>query len=54
MQGLVDHYRPERLSLAADIRRAMDAELSFYAQVLGFDLPDAEGIEPVVVENLRS
>jgi len=35
-----------------NIRRALDAELSFYAQVLGFDLPEAEGIEPVVVENL--
>ncbi len=35
-----------------NIRRAMDAELSFYAQVLGFNLPAGEGIEPVVVENL--
>jgi dipeptidyl aminopeptidase/acylaminoacyl peptidase len=35
-----------------NIRRALDAELSFYAQVLGFDLPAGEGIEPVVVENL--
>ena len=37
---------------AANIRRALDAELSFYAQVLGFDLPVDEGIEPVTVENL--
>jgi dipeptidyl aminopeptidase/acylaminoacyl peptidase len=32
---------------AENIRRALDAELSFYAQVLGFDLPAEEGIEPV-------
>jgi hypothetical protein len=25
----------------------MDGELSFYAQVLGFDLPAAEGIDPI-------
>jgi dipeptidyl aminopeptidase/acylaminoacyl peptidase len=37
---------------AANIRRALDAELSFYGQVFGFDLPAAEGIEPVTVENL--
>ena len=37
---------------AENIRRALDAELSFYAQVLGFELPPAEGIEPVMVENL--
>jgi dipeptidyl aminopeptidase/acylaminoacyl peptidase len=37
---------------AENIRRALDAELSFYAQVFGFGLPAAEGIEPVVVENL--
>jgi dipeptidyl aminopeptidase/acylaminoacyl peptidase len=37
---------------AANIRRALDAELSFYAQVLGFELPAAEGIVPVEVENL--
>jgi dipeptidyl aminopeptidase/acylaminoacyl peptidase len=36
-----------------NIRRALDAELSFYGQVLGFELPAEEGIEPVVVENLR-
>lgn len=32
--------------------RALEAELSFYAQVLGLDLP--EGIDRVVVENLGS
>jgi dipeptidyl aminopeptidase/acylaminoacyl peptidase len=37
---------------AENIRRALDAELSFYGQVLGFDLPADEGIEPVVVEGL--
>jgi dipeptidyl aminopeptidase/acylaminoacyl peptidase len=37
---------------AANIRRALDGELSFYAQVFGFDLPDDEGIEPLAVENL--
>jgi dipeptidyl aminopeptidase/acylaminoacyl peptidase len=37
---------------ADNIRRALDAELSFYAQVLGFNLPAEEGIEPVAVENL--
>ncbi|MGI5129179.1 prolyl oligopeptidase family serine peptidase [Pseudonocardia sp. CA-107938] len=37
---------------AENIRRALEAELSFYAQVLGFELPEGEGIEPVVVEHL--
>ena len=37
---------------AENIRRALDAELCFYAQVLGFELPTAEGIEPVAIENL--
>ncbi len=37
---------------AENIRRSLDAELSFYAQVLGFNLPPAEGIDPVPVENL--
>jgi dipeptidyl aminopeptidase/acylaminoacyl peptidase len=37
---------------AENIRRALDSELSFYAQVLGFTLPPDEGIEPVVVEGL--
>jgi dipeptidyl aminopeptidase/acylaminoacyl peptidase len=35
-----------------NIRAALDGELSFYAQVLGFDLPEAEGIQPIPVENL--
>jgi dipeptidyl aminopeptidase/acylaminoacyl peptidase len=39
---------------AENIRRSLDAELSFYAQVFGFDLPPGEGIEPVAVENLPS
>jgi len=38
--------------LGENIRRALDAELSFYGQVLGFELPAAEGIDPVKVENL--
>ena len=33
----------------ANIRRALDSELSFYAQMLGFELPAEEGIEPVVI-----
>jgi dipeptidyl aminopeptidase/acylaminoacyl peptidase len=37
---------------AANIRRALDAELSFYGQVFGFELPEDEGVEPVTVENL--
>jgi dipeptidyl aminopeptidase/acylaminoacyl peptidase len=37
---------------AANIRRALDGELSFYAQVFGFDLPADEGIDPLPVENL--
>jgi len=37
---------------AANIRRALDGELSFYAQVFGFSVPADEGIEPVEVENL--
>lgn len=37
---------------AENVRRALDAELSFYAQVLGFALPPEEGIEPVTIENL--
>jgi dipeptidyl aminopeptidase/acylaminoacyl peptidase len=39
---------------AKNIRRALDAELSFYAQVLGFALPPDEAIEPVPIENLQS
>jgi dipeptidyl aminopeptidase/acylaminoacyl peptidase len=38
---------------AETIRRATDAELSFYAQVFGFELPAEEGIEPVPIENLQ-
>ena len=32
---------------AENIRAALDGELSFYAQVWGFDLPAGEGIEPI-------
>jgi dipeptidyl aminopeptidase/acylaminoacyl peptidase len=39
---------------AENIRRALDAELSFYAQVFGFELPPGEGIEPVEIENLHA
>ncbi len=35
-----------------NIRASLDGELSFYAQVLGFALPEGEGIEPIAVENL--
>jgi dipeptidyl aminopeptidase/acylaminoacyl peptidase len=34
---------------AENIRAALDGELSFYAQVWGFELPEAEGIEPIEV-----
>jgi len=34
---------------AENIRAALDGELSFYAQVLGFELPPAEGITPIEV-----
>jgi dipeptidyl aminopeptidase/acylaminoacyl peptidase len=37
---------------AANIRRALDGELSFYAQVFGFDLPPDEHIDPIDVDNL--
>ena len=37
---------------AANIRRALDSELSFYAQVFGFTLPEGEHIAPVPVHNL--
>ena len=33
-----------------NIRRALDSELSFYAQIFGFELPGDEGIEPVEIE----
>lgn len=35
---------------AQNIKRCLEAELSFYSQVLGF--PHPEGVEPVVVEHL--
>ncbi|SOE04199.1 alpha/beta hydrolase family protein [Blastococcus haudaquaticus] len=34
---------------AANIRAALDGELSFYAQVWGFELPAEEGITPIAV-----
>jgi dipeptidyl aminopeptidase/acylaminoacyl peptidase len=34
-----------------NIRAALDGELSFYAQVLGFPLPEDEGITPIEVQN---
>ncbi|WP_456600560.1 dipeptidyl-peptidase 5 [Blastococcus sp. SYSU DS0616] len=34
---------------AENIRAALDGELSFYAQVWGFDLPPGEAIEPIAV-----
>ena len=34
---------------AANIRASLDGELSFYAQVLGFDLPADEGIVPIEI-----
>ena len=37
-----------------NIRAALDGELSFYAQVLGFDLPEDEGITPIEVENVAA
>jgi dipeptidyl aminopeptidase/acylaminoacyl peptidase len=37
---------------APNIRRALDSELSFYSQVLRFELPAAEAITPVEIENL--
>ena len=37
---------------AANIRAALDGELSFYSQVLRFELPAAEGIDPIPVDNL--
>lgn len=35
---------------AQNISRALDAELSFYAQIFQFELPPEEGIEPVEIE----
>lgn len=37
---------------AANIRTALDSELSFYAQVLGFDLPTGEDLPTVPIDNL--
>ena len=37
---------------AQNIRASLDGELSFYAQVLGFDLPPDEAITPIQVDNL--
>jgi dipeptidyl aminopeptidase/acylaminoacyl peptidase len=34
----------------ANIRRALDSELSFYAQIFGFELPSAERIDPIEIE----
>jgi len=34
---------------AENIRASLDGELSFYAQVLGFELPESEGITPIAV-----
>jgi dipeptidyl aminopeptidase/acylaminoacyl peptidase len=39
---------------AANIRAALDGELSFYAQVLGFELPADEGITPIPIDNAPS
>jgi dipeptidyl aminopeptidase/acylaminoacyl peptidase len=36
---------------AENIRASLDGELSFYAQVWGFDLPADEGIEPIEVRS---
>jgi dipeptidyl aminopeptidase/acylaminoacyl peptidase len=37
---------------AANIRAALDGELSFYAQVLGFSLPPDEHLAPIPIVNL--
>ena len=37
---------------AENIRAALDGELSFYAQIWGFDLPAGEGITPIPVRGL--
>ena len=36
---------------AENIRAALDGELSFYAQVLGFPLPEDEGIERITLSS---
>ncbi|MCW2710584.1 MAG: Peptidase, (Acylaminoacyl-peptidase) family [Marmoricola sp.] len=38
---------------AENIKDSLEAELSFYAQVLGFELPAEEEIPVLEVENLR-
>ncbi|MCW2846530.1 MAG: peptidase (acylaminoacyl-peptidase) family [Marmoricola sp.] len=38
---------------AENIQDSLEAELSFYSQVLGFDLPAGESIPPLEIENLR-
>jgi dipeptidyl aminopeptidase/acylaminoacyl peptidase len=38
---------------AENIKDSLEAELSFYAQVLGFDLPPEEDIPRLEIENLR-
>jgi dipeptidyl aminopeptidase/acylaminoacyl peptidase len=38
---------------AANIKDSLQSELSFYSQVLGFDLPAEEGIPTLEIENLR-
>lgn len=35
---------------AENVRRALDGELSFYAQIFGFELPPEEGIPPVELQ----
>jgi dipeptidyl aminopeptidase/acylaminoacyl peptidase len=35
---------------APNIRRAIESELSFYAQIFGFELPADEGIDPVAID----
>ncbi len=37
---------------AENIMRSLDAQLSFFAQLFGFDVPSDEAIEPVAIENL--
>jgi dipeptidyl aminopeptidase/acylaminoacyl peptidase len=53
-KGVPHAYRPfpgeqHGFRRAENIRAALDGELSFYAQVWGFDLPVEEGIEPIDV-----
>lgn len=38
---------------AENIKDSLEAELSFYAQVLGFELPEQEAIPVLAIENLR-